>query len=610
MGGKDEYHRIFFRWGWNTLVRALFGYLATDVDCGFKLFKRSILSKISLPSDGAMIDTQLYAGARARGLKVVETPVTHLPRTAGQSTGGNPKVILKALKELVIYWWQLKNEIMVEQGKAVFKYEAILLAIILLVAGFMRIYKIADYMTFLGDEGRDAIVMRDIVLFNHFPAIGPGTSIGSMYLGPLYYYLMAPFMAAFNLSPVGPSVGVALFSLATIFLLWWICRQWVGRVPALFVSMAYALSPTVIIFSRSSWNPNVMPFFALLTMYAIWKVWRLGYWRWLVISAISFAFVLNSHYLGLLLLPTLGFFTILSVKKSQSNLQSAIRSVLVSVGLFSLLMSPLLIHDLRHNYQNINSIVKFFSERQTTVNFKPYKAVPNIWPIWKDINTSLLGSKTEAIGSSLAVFLIISSVLVLSKHRSKDLVFTLFWLVFGLIGLGLYKQHIYDHYYGFLFPIPFILFGFSLQYLFENKLLLPVAGLLLLIIFVPFINNSPLKLAPNFQLTRTEEVANSIKNKANNNPFNLALIAKSNYDASYRFFLIHNQSQVVPIRNPQTGNLQIAPQLFVVCEDTPCNPIGHPLAEIASFGWAKIEDLWEFPWGVKVYKLVSNPSGK
>jgi hypothetical protein len=131
----------------------LFGYLATDVDCGFKLFKRSILSKISLPSDGAMIDTQLYAGARARGLKVVETPVTHLPRTAGQSTGGNPKVILKALKELVIYWWQLKNEIMVEQGKAVFKYEAILLAIILLVAGFMRIYKIADYMTFLRDDG-------------------------------------------------------------------------------------------------------------------------------------------------------------------------------------------------------------------------------------------------------------------------------------------------------------------------------------------------------------------------------------------------------------------------------------------------------------------------
>ena len=29
----------------------------------------------------------------------------------------------------------------------------------------------------------------------------------------------------------------------------------------------------------------------------------------------------------------------------------------------------------------------------------------------------------------------------------------MFWYFFGLIGLGLYKQHIYDHYFGFLFPV-------------------------------------------------------------------------------------------------------------------------------------------------------------
>ena len=30
-------YRKILRWVWNTLVRAIFGYLATDVDCGFKL---------------------------------------------------------------------------------------------------------------------------------------------------------------------------------------------------------------------------------------------------------------------------------------------------------------------------------------------------------------------------------------------------------------------------------------------------------------------------------------------------------------------------------------------------------------------------------------------
>ena len=61
--------------------------------------------------------------------------------------------------------------------------------------------------------------------------------------------------------------------------------------------------------------------FALLTIYGIWKVWRLGYWRWLIITAISFAFVLNSHYLGLLLLPTVSFLFsgLIKIQNSKTN---------------------------------------------------------------------------------------------------------------------------------------------------------------------------------------------------------------------------------------------------------------------------------------------------
>ena len=188
-----SFYRKALRWTWNTLVRALFGYLATDIDCGFKLFRRSILDTLNLTSDGAMIDTQLYAGARARNLKIIEIPVTHLPRTAGESTGGKLHVAIKALRELLFFWWQLKQEILVEQGKAIFRWELIAILAILAVAAFVRLYRIDQYMTFLGDEGRDAVAMRDIVLLKHVPLIGPGTSIGNMYLGPWYYYLTAPF---------------------------------------------------------------------------------------------------------------------------------------------------------------------------------------------------------------------------------------------------------------------------------------------------------------------------------------------------------------------------------------------------------------------------------
>src|SRR5512144_85517 len=43
--------------GWNLVVRILFGKLIHDIDCGFKVFRREVLSHIHVESNGAMIDT-------------------------------------------------------------------------------------------------------------------------------------------------------------------------------------------------------------------------------------------------------------------------------------------------------------------------------------------------------------------------------------------------------------------------------------------------------------------------------------------------------------------------------------------------------------------------
>lgn len=107
---QDNLMRRLNGWGWNTVVRLMFGYLARDIDCGFKLLRREVLDRVPLPSDGAMIDTQLLAGARARGLRIVDVPVTHLPRVAGEATGASPRVIARAFKELVLFRIELSRE--------------------------------------------------------------------------------------------------------------------------------------------------------------------------------------------------------------------------------------------------------------------------------------------------------------------------------------------------------------------------------------------------------------------------------------------------------------------------------------------------------------------
>lgn len=85
-----------------------FRFRFKDIDCGFKLFKKSALSKI-LPfrSEGAMITTEILAKAKREHLKIAEVEVNHYPRLYGDQSGGNLRVILRAVKESLVLWKDL-----------------------------------------------------------------------------------------------------------------------------------------------------------------------------------------------------------------------------------------------------------------------------------------------------------------------------------------------------------------------------------------------------------------------------------------------------------------------------------------------------------------------
>jgi glycosyltransferase involved in cell wall biosynthesis len=97
---SDPFVRRLNAGAWNALVRRFFGVSARDVDAAFKLIRREVLDGMELVSTGAMIDTELLAKAGRRGARMVELPVEHRPRIAGEASGANPLVILRAFVEL------------------------------------------------------------------------------------------------------------------------------------------------------------------------------------------------------------------------------------------------------------------------------------------------------------------------------------------------------------------------------------------------------------------------------------------------------------------------------------------------------------------------------
>ena len=98
---KDPFFRIVNAKAWNVLVRLLFGLKVKDIDCAFKIFKRTILEKMEVVSGGATFSAELLIRLQKAGIKIKEVPVTHLPSTGKAPTGAKPKVIIRAFRELI-----------------------------------------------------------------------------------------------------------------------------------------------------------------------------------------------------------------------------------------------------------------------------------------------------------------------------------------------------------------------------------------------------------------------------------------------------------------------------------------------------------------------------
>ena len=603
----DSVLRTFFTWVWKMVAKILLGLSAKDYSCGFKLIKRESYKKtLPLIAGEKVTQIEMLVKANRLGFRFAEVGVHHYPRKFGTQTGADLKVVIKSLFDLIKLWWKLLKKI---------EFAAIIT--IILLAAFFRIYKIDQYMTFLGDEGRDALMIKRILTTGDLPLIGPPTSIGNIYLGPLYYYMMTLPMAIFWLNPVSAAVQVAIIGTATVFLIYYLGKIWFGIKAGLLAAFLYAISPITIFYSRSSWNPNPTPFFALLGVLGFYKAHKSGNLRWLILVGAALAFAVQMHYLALILLPIFGIlwlYEVTLILRKKVNSVHMMSGTLCAILVFLALMSPLFVFDLKHNFLNYRAITEFFLNRETTVNLNPLNTIERIIPIYNhNLVGRYIGGENPWI-TPLVSFLILSPLVIAlwMRFRSRPLRWVYLalgvWLTVGILGLALYKQNIFDHYLGFLNPVPYLLLGSILCYTSDvvHKLRwifwVGVFGILITLTFLN-LDKNPLKFPPNNQLEKTQNIAKFIIIEAGGKPFNFALIAKNNYDAAYQFYLdfYGHKPKIVPI--------EITEQLFIVCEDPICEPINHPKQEIAHFGWAKIEKENEFG-GIRVFKLVHNPSGK
>ncbi len=92
---------------YHHFTRLVFGFHLRDVDCDFRLIRRSIFDRVPLESDSGTICVEMVKKFQDAGMVFVEAPVHHYSRPYGMSQFFVPGRLWRMAGQLAVLWWRL-----------------------------------------------------------------------------------------------------------------------------------------------------------------------------------------------------------------------------------------------------------------------------------------------------------------------------------------------------------------------------------------------------------------------------------------------------------------------------------------------------------------------
>jgi 4-amino-4-deoxy-L-arabinose transferase-like glycosyltransferase len=470
------------------------------------------------------------------------------------------------------------------------------MALLLAVALFTRLWNFSGTFQFLGDQGRDAIVVKHLIKDADPILIGPVTSTGNMYLGPLYYYAMAPFLWLTYPSPLGPAYAVAVLSIITIWLMFRIGKAMFGEPTALIATAFLTISAAIIAYSRFSWNPNPEPFFGLLLIWTVWKAKQSSAWWW-ILTAVWISILIQLHYVTLLTLPATGVIWLWDVvgtwqQHNWPRLRQLFLSLVLGAVIFVAFLSPLILFDLRHQGINWKSFQNFMFQDDGALVSSATKADRLLKSIRELHGRSLQALFEPHLGQHrttntlLLVGVIVGMLVLLFRGKTKNphllghQILAIFFMT-SVSGLALFRGSVYIHYLAYLFPISFFMIASVLTLLWEKLWGKPLVLLFLGGFITWNVAHWPLQ-SLGWQVSDMERVSKSIRERVKpGEKYNIVLLSETHdlYGQNYRYFL-----EVTDAPPVKTDDFAQAQKLFIINEQhLPGNITTLPIYEIQVF---------------------------
>jgi 4-amino-4-deoxy-L-arabinose transferase-like glycosyltransferase len=470
---------------------------------------------------------------------------------------------------------------------------------ILLLAAFLRFYQIEEKTSFLGEQGRDLLIAKDILFFKKLTLLGPPTSLSpNIHFGPFYHYFNAFWLAVFKLDPLGPAIGFGFLSLLGCLFLYLTAKNFGFKKAGLLASFLFAVSPLMVRYGQSMFNSYFLVSFTIFSFWAISEFWRKKKRLWLLLAGLLAGIAVQANFLSYGL-PICILILLLFLKKDW------LKNTVWFIGgiLFGIL--PYLVFELKHAFFNTYGFIGWLANpgsKETTSFFGL-----NLPQIFFKTLYYPLGNQNNLLAAILVILTLASFAFFLLRKKKDDFfkIIWLFWLV-NIILVGVYKGEMLDHYLGTIYPFVFLWFG----YLFERMIsfkskrgFLFLIGFLLLIALqlsqFKFKSSNGLGMPAGWNMKATKESAKIIA-KDSSGKFNVANLLDGDTRAyAYRYLL--SLAGKEPLDVEAYPNAEV---LYVLTRVGENDVLTYPVWEIYSLGSTRIEKNWPIKDDVKIFKLI------
>lgn len=346
----------------------------------------------------------------------------------------------------------------------------IFLLLLSIIKYFFRFYRLAY---FEHDQEYLAAQAKMILVDKHLTLIGAPTSVGGMFIGPAYNYFMAFIFWLTSFNPYSVAFVGNLWAVATIIAIFLVTRKLFDQKTAWFASGGALLSISFL--NQAALPPLVEPI-PLVSLLLLWLVAQKK--PNLVWIAILIGLSFNLHFTAIFFIPMVVIGLAIN-KKKQLDKDQYLKSFLI----LSLMILPLALFELRHNFFITKNLFSFLSS-----GVKGNLALQSLrtWGIGLEAAGNLLFSSFQRDYKYLTSVIFVVGFWALRKNRRDLLV--LWWFLSPIIFFSFYKNHIINYYFSPSEPVFFIMVGTVLARIFCFRLgRVAAIGYLALVLAINFL---------------------------------------------------------------------------------------------------------------------------